>query len=327
MNYILILETNDPYFNIATEEYLLKNFSDNFLFIYRNETSVIVGKHQNVFAEVNLMDVWKQNIPIVRRITGGGTVYHDLGNMNFSFVETGEKGKLIDFKKYLTPVIGFLKTIGIDAVIGEKNELKVGGAKVSGNAEHVYRNRLVHHGTLLFDANLNKLRSILNPSSANYVDFSVKSNRSKVANIKPLLKERMTIEDFIAEFVSFYKDAFDYSTSFKLQLGDRKTIQKLKSSKYLTWEWNFGYSPDFTIEKEVVVSNGVLNFKADVKKGVMTAVNIRANSEEMSEISRILQDNLEETTFMPDSISYQLNEVSKGLPENFTDDFIKELFG
>lgn len=158
MNYILISETNDPYFNIATEEYLLKNFSDNFLFIYRNETSVIVGKHQNVFAEVNLMDVWKQNIPIVRRITGGGTVYHDLGNMNFSFVETGEKGKLIDFKKYLTPVIGFLKTIGIDAVIGEKNELKVGGAKVSGNAEHVYRNRLVHHGTLLFDANLNKLK-------------------------------------------------------------------------------------------------------------------------------------------------------------------------
>ena len=148
----LNLESTDPYFNLAVDEYLLKNRKEDFLILGINDTSVIIGKHQVAHRESATKFVTQNNIPVIRRISGGGTVYHDNGNLNFSFILKSEQGKQVDFRKYTLPVISFLASLGVDAKFEGKNDLKVNGLKISGNAEHVYHDRVLHHGTLLFNS-------------------------------------------------------------------------------------------------------------------------------------------------------------------------------
>src|SRR4030042_3173441 len=152
---------NDPYYNLATEEYFLRQGEDDIFMLSRSNPSVIVGKHQNTLAEINYKFAIKNNIQVARRLTGGGTVYQDMGNVNFSFIRQGEPGKLVNFGNFIAPIVSFLQAIGIEAYQGIKNEIMAYGRKISGNAEHVYKNRVLHHGTLLFNTNLNSLSESL----------------------------------------------------------------------------------------------------------------------------------------------------------------------
>ena len=157
----LISTNRDIYFNLALEEYLLMHEVDDYFVLWQSEPAVVVGKHQNTLAEINYRFVSEKNIRVARRLSGGGTVYHDQGNLNFTYIANGEPGKLVDFKRFIEPVIHFLGTLGIDAQQGLKNEILVRGKKISGNAEHVYKNRVLHHGTLLFHSDLHLLRECL----------------------------------------------------------------------------------------------------------------------------------------------------------------------
>src|SRR5450759_4199757 len=169
------LNTNDPFFNLAIEEYLLKNSKEEYLILGINKPSVIIGKHQSAHREVDTKFVLENNIPVIRRISGGGSVFHDNGNLNFTFICQSEDGKQVDFRKYTKPVIEFLLSLGLETKFEGGNDLKIDGLKISGNAEHVHRNRVLHHGTLLFSTSLDMLRNALRKDSSHYTTRAVES--------------------------------------------------------------------------------------------------------------------------------------------------------
>lgn len=240
------LNTN-PYYSLALEEHLLKKFTDDFFILWQSEPAVVVGKHQNVLAEINYRFVKDNGIRVARRLSGGGTVYHDAGNINFTFIRTGEPGKLVDFEKYIKPVTGFLKSLGVDAVPGPKNEILVEGKKISGNAEHVHKNRVLHHGTLLYNSNLASLHAAISRNSGKFTDKAVQSNRSRVVNLADCLGREMTVMHLMKAFLDFIILNYD-GHLFETTSQDEADVDQLIREKYNTWEWIYGWSPDYEFE-------------------------------------------------------------------------------
>ncbi len=241
----------DPYFNIAAEEYLLKNFNEDCFMLWQNEPSVIIGKHQNTLAEINLSLIRQLNIPVIRRVSGGGTVYHDLGNLNFSFIKQGQNGKLIDFSQFIQPIIGALNEMGLAAQKERKNDIQINGYKVSGNSEHVHRNMILHHGTLLFNSDLGMLNEIIRSNIHKFNDKSVKSIRSKVGNILDFLKDSISLAEFKRKIIGYISLLTPESKHYSLTNEDISGINELANRKYRTWEWNYGYSPVYTFENRI----------------------------------------------------------------------------
>lgn len=264
----------DPYFNIAAEEYLLKNVDSDIIMLWRSDPSVIVGKHQNTLAEINLGFVRKLNIPVIRRLSGGGTVFHDPGNINFTFIKKAEKEKLVDFKAQTAPVIEFLATIGVDARFEGKNDLRVNGLKISGNAEHIFKNKVLHHGTLLFDSNLNCLKKAIKGREPNFTSKAVKSIRSVVTNISSLPGVSLTRDEFIEKLGDYLKGCHDDISTYHFSVHDKDAIEKLKEEKYTQWDWNFGYSPQYTFKNKGTVFNRNIMIELTVNKGLIEDVRV-----------------------------------------------------
>ena len=264
----------NPFFNIAAEEYILKAFDDDVFMLWQNEPSIIVGKHQNTLAEINYQFVKENRIPVVRRISGGGTVFHDLGNLNFSFIRKGEKGKLVDFKRFTDPIVEVLNEMGVPAKFEGKNDLRVNGLKISGNAEHVFKNRVLHHGTLLFSSDLNYLNRAINVKEGKFKDRAVKSNRSKVSNISDFLKTEIPIQEFKEKIIDFIFRKNRTSAFHSFTEKDIFEIGKLVAEKYSTWKWNYGYSPKYSLQNSVNTKNGLVGFKLEVKNGIIASLKI-----------------------------------------------------
>jgi lipoate-protein ligase A len=254
----IINDNTDPYYNLAFEEYLLKYFplEENKLFyLWQNEPSIIVGRNQNVFEEINLRETTKAGIPIVRRISGGGTVYHDLGNLNFTFLAPYSKENLNNYRKFTEPIIKVLRELNIPASFYGKSDIRIGTKKISGNAQSFYLKRMLHHGTLLFDTNLENLNLFLTGNSK-ISSKSVRSNPSATANIKEYTANHFQISDLYQALMESI--AFNDSL-IQLRAEDIAAVNKLRREKYLTWEWNYGESPEFikrSEEAEVVVKEG-----------------------------------------------------------------------
>ncbi len=289
MRFIQNNET-DPFFNLALEEYLLKEVSFESCVLWSGESSIVVGKHQNAMAEVNYSFVYENDITVARRLSGGGTVFHGPGNLNFTFIRNGEPGRLIDFRKHTAPVIGFLNALGVPARFEGKNDLRVHGLKVSGNAEHVYKNRVLHHGTLLFDANLNSLAEAIRVIPGRYVDKSVQSVRSQVANIRDFLPEPMDFAEFRNRLTSWLKDYFAYENGrdghlrepigYQLSENEKEVVRQLASEKYSQWEWIYGYSPEYIFSGATRFKGHDLSLRLQVKKGVIQDAKIICSKEE-----------------------------------------------
>lgn len=313
----------DPYFNIASEEYLLKNFTDDVFMLYRNSPSIIVGKHQNTLAEINPDFVRKNNIPVVRRLSGGGTVFHDLGNINFCFILNGEAGKLVDFRKYTQPIIDFLKTLGVEAKFEGKNDLRIHGKKFSGNAEHVYKKRVLHHGTILFSANINDLSDALKVDESKFTDKSVKSIRSEVTNISRHLANEISIDHFIDKLMQYVRSIYPEANLFAFSREDLNEITKLTNEKYRTWAWNFGHSPDYQFKRKTSTNLGDIEINLEVKKSVITKAVFRADFSDHVETG-ILEKLLTGTKHDPDEISNCMKKAK--FDERFQKMMIKALF-
>jgi lipoate-protein ligase A len=233
----------DPYFNLASEEHYLRNSADEYFILWKSVPSVICGKHQNILSEINYPFLRQKGILVARRLTGGGTVYHDEGNINFTFIRNGEPGKLVDFTSFISPVIRFLKTLNLHAIQGPKHEILVNGLKISGNAEHVYRNRVLHHGTLLFQSDLDILNKAITRENGSYSDKAVQSNRSTVTNLSACLNGNINIDAFCSSLFAYIKSdcgGSDYDPSEHV-----KTINELADLKYRSADWIFGWSPDY----------------------------------------------------------------------------------
>jgi lipoate-protein ligase A len=281
----LLSVTNEPAFNLATEEYLLRHSNKDVFFLYTNSPSIIVGKHQNTLSEINYSYVNDNNIPVYRRLSGGGTVYHDYYNLNFCFIQSGKKGELVNFAKYSEPVLLALKSLGINATFGKRHDIQIEGKKVSGNASHVYKSRVMHHGTLLFSSDLSILNKSLKNNPLIIKDKAVKSVRSEVTNISNYLDASFTYENFVQyifkELLSYYKNA----STLSLTPDETDKIKAISEEKYKTWEWNYGYSPNFELNKRYKLKNGTrVNSRIKVEKGLITECHLKSSDQNLENL-------------------------------------------
>ncbi len=268
---IILNDNINPFFNIASEEYLLREFTENCFMLYRNRPSVIVGKHQNTLAEINYEFLKKNGIDLVRRLSGGGTVYHDLGNINFTYVLNGEEGKMVDFRRFTQPIISLLSAFNIKAYFGGNNDIRVDGLKISGNAEHVYKKRILHHGTMLYSSNLTQLNEVLKAKEGLYRDKAVKSVRSEVMNLEPLIPGSYDIHAFMKAMYNQIKNEYHDAYHYRFSNADISRINRLINEKYRRWEWNFGYSPDYSINNHCYVHENKHQIYTEVNKGLIVA--------------------------------------------------------
>lgn len=270
--YCLDLKSKDPFFNLAVDEYLLKQREDDFLVISVNDRSVVTGKHQVAHRELNTAFAFENAIPLIRRISGGGTVYHDEGNLNFSFILNSAEGRQIDFRKYTLPVIAFLGSLGVKALLEGKNDLKVNGLKISGNAEHVFRNRVLHHGTLLFRADLDVLRNVLRKDTSSYTTRAVPSNPSHVGNLGEMIQRQdiKVINDFRLEMIQWFYNNKPGLRECVLSEDEIRTIGSLALSKYRTWEWNYAYGPEYKFVNNFTALGKESFCQLNVRNGIIT---------------------------------------------------------
>lgn len=265
-------DSTNPYFNLALEEYVLKNVEPGFEFfmLWRNCPSIIVGRYQNTVEEINSKFVQENNINVVRRISGGGAVYHDLGNINFTFIDPYEKRDSLNFKKYTLPIINSLKEIGITAELNGRNDITIQGKKFSGNSQHIYKSRLLHHGTLLFNSDLSVVGKALNVSKDKFISKGIKSVRSRVTNISDYLKEEITIDEFKSLLLKNLSKSIDYQAEeYELTQEDKNNINNLMIEKYSTWEWNYGQSPKFNFKNSKKLTLGKIEVLMDIDNGII----------------------------------------------------------
>lgn len=275
----LILQSKNPYLNLATEDFLLHKRNEDFLVISINDPSVIVGKHQVTNREVNTRFTDRAGIPVIRRISGGGAVYHDHGNLNFAFIRQSEKGKQVDFPYYIKPVTDFLGSLGINALFRGKNDITVNGLKISGNAEHVFRERVLHHGTLLYEASIENMRNALKPANGNYSSRGVESNRTNVTNLKGMGNVPETIGKLASCMIDYFCSAMGDIQPFTPEEEEEQEIRSIAESKYMTWEWNYGYGPPYTFTTGFGASGRDYSCRFLVKDGIIWESDITGSDE------------------------------------------------
>lgn len=267
----------EPYFNQAVEEYFLKNFDENIFMLWRNNNAIIVGKHQNTLAEINVDYVKEKDIKVVRRLTGGGAVFHDLGNVNYTFIMSyGEEGAKVDFKKYNQPIIDVLAGLGVKAEFSGRNDILIDGQKFSGNAEHIFhqKQRVLHHGTLLYASEIQDISDALNVNPLKFEGKAMKSVRSRVTNISSHLQEDIGVDLFRQKVMNHIIQMYPDAVPYHLTEEDRAAIQKLADEKYSQWHWNFGYSPKYGLKKGVKTPGGHVEVHLNVNKGVISDLEI-----------------------------------------------------
>ena len=266
---IIYSKTDNAYFNLAGEEYLFKTFSDDIFYLYINSPSIIVGRKQNTLSEINYEYVSAHNIPVVRRMSGGGAVFHDYGNLNFCFIIRGVSRFEEDFSRFTMPIIEVLGGLGVEAILEGRNDLTIGGKKFSGNAKYLSERTLLQHGTLLFSSSLVDISRALQPDGRKFEDKAVKSIQSRVTNISEHLTIPITMEDFTQKIINHIIKKYTDATFYDLSGFDLGKIKQLMEDKYLTWSWNYGKSPEYNYTKTVRTKGGLLQVSMQVNKGII----------------------------------------------------------
>ena len=263
----------DPYYNLAAEEYIVKNSDEEIFMLWQNDNTIVIGKNQNTLSEINYDYVRDNNINIVRRMSGGGAVFHDLGNINFTFVLNSDSD-FSNYKKFTMPIINYLKTLGVDATLSGRNDILIGDKKISGNAQYMYKNRIMHHGTLLYSSVSDKISASLKVSEDKIKSKGIKSVKSRVTNICEHIDSPPDVKEFISGLERFMKENGDVLGEFDLNVYN-KEIEALKEEKYATWDWNFGYSPKYSFSKRERFSFGSVEICMNVKSnGIIEDIKI-----------------------------------------------------
>ncbi|MDU5141980.1 MAG: lipoate--protein ligase [Paenibacillus dendritiformis] len=281
----------DPRVNLAIEEFVLKHLpleEDSYLLFYINEPSIIIGKNQNTIEEINSDYVKANNIHVVRRLSGGGAVYHDTGNLNFSFITKDDGQSFHNFRKFTQPVIDTLRSLGVNADLTGRNDIQVGEQKISGNAQFSTRGRMFSHGTLLFNSEMEHVASALKVKPIKIESKGTKSIRSRVANISEFLAEPMSIGEFRNAILRhIFGMEPDQVPQYKLTEQDWETIHRISRERYQNWDWNYGSSPKFNVEHSKKFPAGIVDVRMDVEDGLIQRMKIYGDFFGVGEVSDI----------------------------------------
>lgn len=302
----------DPRINLAIEEYVLKNMDidvDSFLLFYINEPSIIIGKNQNTVEEVNTEYVDANGIHVVRRLSGGGAVYHDLGNLNFSFLTKDDGDSFRNFAKFTQPVIEALAKMGVKAELKGRNDILVDGKKISGNAQFATKGRMFSHGTLMFDTEIERVVQALRVKKDKIESKGIKSIRSRVTNIKDYMEEDMTIEQFRMEILKSIFGGEEHIQYAPLTEQDWENIHQLSKERYQTWEWNYGRSPKFNMQHSHRFPVGGIDVRLQVNKGTIEDIHIYGDFFGLGEVAD-LEKALIGTTYSRESILAAIESLS-----------------
>ena len=269
--YYLETHSTDPCFNLAFEEYVLENkLEGEWLILWQNANTIVVGLNQNAAGEIDPAFVREHGVNVVRRATGGGAVYHDLGNLNYSFITDLGDAETLTISRFTAPVCRALESMGVHAETTGRNDITVDGRKVSGVAQRIYKNRILHHGTLLFDSDPAMIAGALNADPAKFQSKSAKSVRSRIGNIRAFLPEDMTLKEFWDRLLcELSQDGLSHSD---LSPEDLRKIQAIAESKYRSWDWTYGKSPDYNYKNKLRFPGGTLEVWLTIAGGVIADV-------------------------------------------------------
>jgi lipoate-protein ligase A len=299
----------DPQINLAIEEYALKNLDINetYLLFYINEPSIIIGKNQNTIEEINTEYVESNGIKAVRRLSGGGAVYHDLGNLNFSFITKDDGESFHNFRKFTEPVVVALKKLGVNAELSGRNDIEVGGRKISGNAQFSTKGRMFSHGTLMLNSEIENVVSALKVKKDKIESKGIKSVRSRVANISEFLTEKLDIGEFRSLLLKNIFEGQEEIPEYVLTEADWEKIHQLSQERYQNWDWNYGRSPRFNLQHSHRFPIGSIDVRLEVNKGVIENCKIYGDFFGVGDVSEI-EDKLM-------GKRYEKSEIDKALAD------------
>lgn len=266
--------TNDPRYNTAVELYAFNELAkkDDVFMLWINEPCIVVGKNQNTTEEINQKFCDKNNIKIVRRVSGGGAVYHDLNNLNYTIISNGNGEKAFDFKNFSKPVLEALSSLGVEANFTGRNDLEISGKKFCGNAQYVRSGRIMHHGCLMFDVNTGVLSEALKVSKDKIESKGIKSVRSRVTNIKEHLPNQdMTVLDFKNALKKFMNKKYGMN-DYEFTKKDLEEIKKIQEEKNNSWDWVYGKNPNFNIKRNRRLLTGKIEANIQVDNGIITGI-------------------------------------------------------
>jgi len=269
----------DPAINLALEEHCYRNLDTRheYVMFYINQPSIIIGNHQCPFQEIQLQLADQQQIRPIRRISGGGAVYHDTGNLNFSFITDFGEEKLDYFKQLLRPILGTLKRLGVPAELTGKNNIVVDNKKISGNSQHANMRRMLSHGTLLFDSELDTLQRVLQSNPAIIQSRAIASIPSRVTNISDYLSRSIDMQAFLAELIVGVSESFGELEEYRLTTAEWDAVYRLAEEKYRSWEWNIGRSPEITVTHKVKFDTTDVEVNIRVKNAIIEDIKIAVN--------------------------------------------------
>lgn len=301
----------DPRINLAIEEYALRHLplDDDYLLFYINEPSIIIGKNQNTIEEINAEYVEQNGIHVVRRLSGGGAVYHDLGNLNFSFITKDDGKSINNFKKFTEPVIKALRELGVEAELSGRNDILVEGRKISGNAQFATCGRMFSHGTLLFNSEIEHVVSALKVNTAKIESKGIKSIRSRVANISEFLTQPMTIQEFRQHLLNSIFSGREIP-EYNLNEEDWEKIHEISKNRYQNWDWNYGESPacNYTQSKRFE-GVGIIEVRLFIDKGVIKDAKIYGDFFGVGDVKEV-EDSLKEIPYLKGSIEEAIKDLN-----------------
>lgn len=271
--------STDPYFNLALEQYVFDKLprSKEYFMLWQNDNTIVVGKYQNTSEEVNAAYVAEHGIRVVRRLSGGGAVYHDLGNLNFTYIVDAGDTTMLDVKLFCEPVATALRKLGVNAEVNGRNDITIDGQKFSGNAQYLKEHRVMHHGTIMFDSDLSVVGKALQVSQDKIQSKGVQSVRSRVTTVRPKLKQDTTLEEFKGQLLEAMFQGTPMER-YELTPEDLAAVQAIRDSRYATWEWNYGKSPNWTVRKKRRVEGcGSIEIFLEVEGGHIAAMDFRGD--------------------------------------------------